>query len=62
MSSDLKDARWGLALSYAEREGKGFTDYTYYEFQRLLDQAQEVLNDHPEDIARWASVFRAVEP
>jgi len=62
MSSDMKDARWGLALSFAEREGKEFTDYSYAEFERLLDRAQDVLNDHPEYVAHWAGVFRTVEP
>lgn len=59
MSSDMKDARWGLAFYYAEQEGMFFEDYTYAGWQRLLDIAQERLDREPDDIAYWANEFRS---
>lgn len=58
MSSDMKDARWGLADYYAELKGNTFEDYTYAGWQRLLDIAQERLDQEPDDIAYWANEFR----
>lgn len=59
MSSDMKDARWGLAHYYAELAGMFFEDYTYAGWQRLLDIAQERLDQEPDDIAYWANEFRS---
>lgn len=59
MSSDMKDARWGLANYYAEQAGMVFEDYTYAGWQRLLDIAQERLDQEPDDIAYWANEFRS---
>lgn len=50
MSSDMKDARWGLAYHYAKREGKTYEDYEYPQWQALLDTAQAELDQYPEDI------------
>lgn len=50
MSSDLKDARWGLAHHYARAES-GF-------FDRLLDLAGAWLDRNPEDVLYWAKKFR----
>lgn len=59
MSSDMKDARWGLAFHYAEQAGMVFEDYTYPGWQKLLDQAQLTLDREPDDIAYWANEFRS---
>lgn len=57
MSSDLKDARWGLAKNYAYLAGKTFEDYDYQGWQELLDLAQEELDDYG-DVEYWAEQFR----
>lgn len=59
MSSDLKDARWGLANFYAAGQGLSFEDYTYAGWQKLLDRAQGTLDREPDDIAYWANEFRS---
>lgn len=58
MSSDMKDARWGLANYYAEQAGMTFEDYTYAGWQKLLDRAQLTLDREPDDIDYWANEFR----
>lgn len=58
MSSDMKDARWGLAYHYAKLEDKSYEDYIYPEWQALLDTAQAELDQYPGDIPFWAGEFR----
>lgn len=58
MSSDMKDARWGLAYHYAASQGLTFGDYTYAGWQKLLDQAQEELDEWG-DVEHWANEFRS---
>lgn len=55
MSSTLKDARWNLARHWASEDGKSFEDFTYFEWQSLLDEAQRELDKWDDDvIAYWA--------
>lgn len=58
MSSDMKDARWGLAYFYAKLENKTYEDYTYPEWQHLLNVAQTELDEYPGDVEFWAAEFR----
>lgn len=58
MSSDMKDARWGLAYHYAKLDGKTYEDYEYPDWQRLLNSAQWELDQYPGDIPFWAARFR----
>lgn len=58
MSSDMKDARWGLAYNYAKLAGKTYADYDYPGWQELLDLAQEDLDDYG-DVEYWADEFRS---
>lgn len=59
MSSDRKDARWGLAMYYAKLEGKTYDDYDYPQWQALLDSAQDELDKYPEDVEFWVNEFRS---
>lgn len=59
MSSDMKDARWAIANKWAKEDGKEFEDFTYYEWQSLLDEAQRELDKWgPDLVAYWAKEFR----
>lgn len=58
MSSDMKDARWGLAYHYANMVDKTYEDYEYPQWQTLLDLAQKELDEFPEDISFWVEQFR----
>lgn len=58
MSSDLKDARWGLANAIAGVIGAEFQDFTYEGWQKILDEAQRRLDSDPSRVGMWASVFR----
>ncbi len=58
MSSDMKDARWGLATSMAENLGLEYEDFNYSGWEKLLGQAQETLDKYPSGIDYWAKVFR----
>lgn len=58
MSSDRKDARWGLANRYAAISGLTYDDFTYPQWQALLDAAQCVLDVDPHQVLGWAKEFR----
>lgn len=59
MSSDMKDARWGWAYDYAASLGQDYEDFTYGEWQLILDEAQYVLNNAPRSVVDyWAKEFR----
>lgn len=58
MSSDMKDARWGLAYHHARKIGVEFQDFTYEGWEKLLAGAQMQLDLFPEDIPFWADEFR----
>lgn len=58
MSSDMKDARWGLAKHYAGKIGTEIQDFTYDGWEKLLARAQAHLDIFPEDIPYWAEEFR----
>lgn len=59
MSSDLKDARWAIALKWVGEDNKKFEDFTYYEWQSLLDEAQRELDKWgPDLVDYWAKEFR----
>lgn len=60
MSSDMKDARWGLAGNLAHTFlGLEYEDFSYSGWQKVLDEAQRLLEKYPEDIERWANEFRS---
>lgn len=59
MSSDMKDARWGLAYFYAEQENKTFEVCSYPEWQVFLDRAQDELIKYPQDVEFWLEEFRS---
>lgn len=61
MSSDLKDARWGLAMHFAGRMDKDWYAMDYAEKQELLSAAQMELDKYPENILFWSNAFRNVE-
>lgn len=59
MSSDMKDARWGLAMARADQGDFGdWYDLSYEDKVFLLERAQAELDEHPEDIVFWAKEFR----
>lgn len=58
MSSDMKDARWGLARHYASIGGLTYDDFTYDQWQSLLNVAQCILDVNPYEIDGWAKEFR----
>lgn len=59
MSSDMKDARWGWAYHYAESRGRSYEDFTYPQWQSILDEAQYVLGNAPRSVVDyWAKEFR----
>lgn len=59
MSSDMKDARWGLAMAMSQDDDVDWyaMDYVVKEF--YLRVAQEQLDIEPETIQRWANEFRS---
>lgn len=66
MSSDMKDARWGLAYYIARCIGTEifpveleYEDFTYRGWQKVLDEAQRRLDKYPEEIDMWAKEFRS---
>ncbi len=61
MSSDLKDARWGLAMWYAASDGMDWYAMDYTVKEGYLRVAQERLEEEPDDIPYWADVFRNEE-
>lgn len=62
MSSDMKDARWGWSYRYAEEMGASQGDFTYEEWEAILDLAQSVLKGASKDVIKyWATEFRAEE-
>lgn len=58
MSSDMKDARWGLAYEWARSRGMGYEDFTYTGWQKLLDAAQRTVDLNPGIVEYWAARFR----
>lgn len=58
MSSDLKDARWGLAGFLAEKDGVDFYSIFYDDKSRYLRAAQVRLDAEPDDVEYWAERFR----
>lgn len=59
MSSDMKDARWGLAHYMADSfMGLEYEDFTYPGWQKVLDEAQRRLDKYPDEIDKWAKEFR----
>lgn len=59
MSSNLKDARWQLAIEWAAEDGKDFLDLDYYWKNLYLDPARLRLDLASEGfIALLAAKFR----
>lgn len=46
MSSDMKDARWQLALGYAEEDGNEWDKLDYKYHEAYLQSAQAFLDKH----------------
>lgn len=59
MSSDLKDARWGMAMWLAYTDELDWYDLTYEHKEMYLSAAQVELTENPEDIPGWANEFRS---
>lgn len=61
MSSALKDARWQLALGYAEEDGHDWDALNYAAHEQYLAAAQAFLDKHgtPRLIEALASAFRS---
>jgi hypothetical protein len=58
MSSDMKDARWGLAMCMADQNDFDWYDLGYEDTEFFLNRAQAELDDYPEEIEYWAKEFR----
>lgn len=59
MSSDMKDARWGLAMARADQNDFGdWYDLRYEVKLFFLERAQAELEENLEDILFWAKEFR----
>lgn len=58
MSSDLKDARWGLAMARADQNDFDWYAMSYADKEFFLARARVELDANPEDIAYWAAEFR----
>lgn len=61
VSSDMKDARWGLAMHFAGLLDKDWYAMDYAEKEKLLFAAQVELDKYPEDILFWSTAFRKAE-
>lgn len=59
MSSDLKDARWGLAMTRAEQNNLDWYALRYEEKDYFLSAAQQELDAFPDEIPYWAGEFRS---
>jgi len=60
MSSNMKDARWHLALGLVEGVAEmKREDLTYEQFQKVLDCAQMLIDIQPEHVDFWARMFRS---
>lgn len=60
MSSALKDARWQLALGYAEEDGRSWDDLDFHWKERYLGAAQARLGLAPEAVIdALAAKFRS---
>lgn len=60
MSSDMKDARWHLALGFVEGVAEMKQEQlSYAQFQQVLDCAQMLIDIEPEAAAFWAKLFRS---
>lgn len=59
MSSDMKDARWGLAMHYAKLQDEDWYEIDHVFKSNLLSEAQRELEMYPRDIPYWANEFRA---
>ena len=57
--SKRKDARWQYAYSLAEAEGLGFKDYTFYEWQKLLDEGELYLVENPHQVEHLAEKWNS---
>lgn len=60
MSSDVKDARWHLALGFVEGVAEmNWDKLSYEQHQKALDLAQMLCEIQPEAVAFWARMFRS---
>lgn len=57
--SKRKDARWQYAYYLAEVEGLEFNDYTFVEWQEMLDEAEKYLDENPHLIEPRAEKWRS---
>ncbi len=59
MSSDMKDARWQLAISMVSVYGWGYDDFDYRTWQSVLDAAQAILDHFPAMVPLLSEDFRS---
>lgn len=59
MSSDMKDARWGLAMTKAEHNNLDRYNLRYEERDYFLTAAQMELDAFPDEVEYWAGEFRS---